>query len=109
MKKKYGCDDYYLKLAAAIVYQAVKDYSYARSRLSKNQEKSGVADKKEVMDDQRYVINRQDEEKKENGLEEKYLRYQIKDCEGFFESKWIKNLTQIDGKRILKKLQEEEL
>ena len=31
----------------------------------------------------------------------------LKDCERFFKSKWFDTLTKIDGKELMKKLQEE--
>lgn len=35
------------------------------------------------------------------------LKLVLKECENFFKSKWFNVLTQIDGKELLKKLQEE--
>lgn len=31
----------------------------------------------------------------------------LKDCERFFESEWFTTLTKIDGKRLMRELQEE--
>ncbi len=73
---------FYERLANAIVEQAVKDYRDAVKKLKKPNLK-----------------------KKDRFLAEKMKR----DCERFFLGEYIKTLTAVDGKYILRKLEEEVL
>lgn len=70
----------YEELANAIVVKAAKDYRRALRTLKKGY----------------------------NPLSQKYLdaKKMKYDCESFFCGEWIKSLTDVDGKRLMRKIQE---
>lgn len=80
--------DPWRRLANAIVEQAAEDYRDARATIRELDDKERLTQRDEA---DYYLAERME-----------------KDCEDFFLGDWIKALTSVDGKFILRKLREEE-
>lgn len=70
-------DEAYVRLANAIVLQAVKDWRAARRKLKRKSHNESA-------------------------------RIELESCETFFRSDWFRELTDVDGGVLLRKLYEED-